>query len=277
MSPAIIAAESFGTRYEDELTALGVLLLTALIVIVLHRVVGRRGRRLAAAVAGGELRPEIDTRVRFLRRLLDVLIIVVGLSIALRRFGSVGDIANAILTSGAIAAAVVGFAARQTLANAIAGILLAVTQPLRIGDVVTFEGETGTVEDVRLTYTWLRTPGGTRVIVPNERLAAGVLRNDSIGNDAVAVEPSIWLSRDIDALAAVDVLRPALPDVGIRLAETTSEGTRLLLVGAQAAPHERAGLEHSLREEALRALRDAGVGAAGDPGPDVEGSVRPGR
>jgi small-conductance mechanosensitive channel len=48
-----------------------------------------------------------------------------------------------VLASSAIAAAVVGFASRQVLANAIAGMVLAVTQPLRIGDLVTFEGENG--------------------------------------------------------------------------------------------------------------------------------------
>jgi len=274
MPSAILAAESFFPRYEDELTALGVLLATALAVLVIHRGLARRGGRLAVAVAGGQLRPEIDTRLRFLQRVVDVVIVVIGLSVALRQFTAVGDVASAVLTSGAIAAAVVGFAARQTLANAIAGVLLAVTQPLRIGDVVTFEGETGVVEDVRLTYTWLRTPGGTRVIVPNERLAAGVLRNDSIIDASVAVEPSVWLDGDVDPLAAVDALRRGLGEVGVRLAETTAEGARLLLVGAKAPPHERVGLEHALREQALRTLRDAGVSGKRDPARDVEADVR---
>lgn len=275
MPLALLAAEGFFPRYEDELTALGVLLLTVLAVLGLNRLVSRRGRRLAAAVSGGELRPELDTRLRFLMRVVDVVIVVVGLSVALRRFGGVGDVANAVLTSGAIAAAVVGFAARQTLANGIAGVLLAVTQPLRIGDVVTFEGETGTVEDVRLTSTWLRTTGGTRIIVPNERLAAGVLRNDSIASPTVAVEPSVWLGAGVDPVAAVDALRGALGDVGVRLAETAADGSRLLLVGAHAPPGERAGLEHALREQALRALREQGIlHPGGNPGTDVEGGVR---
>lgn len=270
---AVEAAESFVPRYRNELTALGVLVLTVLAVLGIHRAVARRGRRLARAVSGRELRPELDTRLRFLQRLVDVVIVVIGVSLALKQFTAVGDVASAILTSGAIAAAVVGFAARQTLANAIAGVLLAVTQPLRIGDVVTFEGESGTVEDVRLINTWLRTPGGTRMIVPNERLAAGVLRNDSIISAAVAVEPSVWLKGEIDPLEAVDALRAALGDVGVRLAETTADGTRLLLVGAQAPPHERPGLEHALREQALRALRSAGVGVKGDSAGNVEEDV----
>ena len=264
-----------------EITALGSLVLTALAVFVVHRWLSRRGRRLATAVAGGSLRPEVDTRLRFVQRLIDVVIVVVGLAVALGQFTAIDRVANTILTSGAIAAAVIGFAARQTLANAIAGILLAITQPLRIGDVVTFEGETGVVEDVRLAYTWLRTPGDTRVIIPNERLAAGVLRNDTIGDDPVAVEASVWLHREIDPLAALDALRPALGAVGVRLAETTAEGSRLLLLGAAAPPGERVGLEHALREQALRALRDAGVGpepeCAGDaeaPAADAQATVR---
>ena len=59
-----------------------------------------------------------------------------------------------------------GSPSRQVLANAIAGIVLAVTQPLRIGDLVTFEGETGHVEDVSLTYTWLRTGTDARLSSP---------------------------------------------------------------------------------------------------------------
>ena len=65
----------------------------------------------------------------------------------------VDRLAARLLASGAIAAAIIGFAARQTLANFVAGIMLAVTQPLRIGDWVYFEDHYGVVEDIRLNYT----------------------------------------------------------------------------------------------------------------------------
>lgn len=258
MPGLIIAGGTFLQRHDHELTALVTVVLTAVALVAFHRWVRTRGHRLATVLASGGLRPELDTRLRFLVRVADVAIVLVGLAIALNQFTAVDKVAGAVLTSGAIAAAVIGFAARQTLANAIAGLLLAITQPLRIGDVVTFEGESGTVEDVRLTYTWLRTPGDTRVIVPNERLAAGVLRNDTIVDGTVTVEASLWLHREVDPLAAVDRLREALDPVGVRLAEMTSEGSRLLLIGDPAPPQERPGREHALRERALRTLRDAG-------------------
>ena len=83
-----------------------------------------------------------------------------------------------------IAAAIIGFAARQTLANFIAGIMLAITQPIRVGDWVTFEGNYGVVEDVSLNHTVLRTATEQRIVIPNEKLAGGILKNDTLVIDA---------------------------------------------------------------------------------------------
>jgi small-conductance mechanosensitive channel len=254
-----IVADSFLDRHEHQLIAAGSIVVTLLVLFVVDRTLTRRGGPLARAVDGGRLSAVADTRLRFLRRLVDVTIVVIGGSIALSQFAALDRVASTLLTSSAIAAAVIGFAARQTLANAIAGLLLAITQPLRIGDLVTFEGETGTVEDVRLTYTWLRTAADARVIVPNERLAAGILRNDSIATPTVVVEISLWIGHADDETAAVAALRAALPDAQVRVVEITHEGTRLVVSGRTAPPSERAAAESELRVAALRALREAGL------------------
>lgn len=250
-----ILAETFLQRHDHELTALLTLALTALAVWAANRWLAGRGRRLAQVVSGRELSQGADTRLRFTRRALDAVIVIIGCALALSQFTALDRLGHTVLASSAIAAAVVGFASRQVLANAIAGVMLAVTQPLRIGDLVTFEGEAGTVEDVKLTSTWLRTASDGRLIIPNERLAAGVLRNDSIISPTVATEASIWLGHDTDALAAADAIRTAMPDVTVRVAETTAEGVRLLIVGSQTAPAARAVAEAQLREAALRASK----------------------
>lgn len=255
--PSPIVAESFLTRYGDALQALLTLAIAAAAVVLVNRWLARRGARLAAAVGGGHVSVSAETRLRFLRRIVDVTIVVIGVAVALSHFTALQGLAGTVLASSAIAAAVIGFAARQTLANAIAGVLLAVTQPLRIGDHVTFEDEAGVVEDVRLTYTWLRTSADARIIVPNERLAAGILRNDSIVVPTVAVEASIWLAPGADAVAAVDALRVALADVTVGVAEMTADGVRLGLSGPRTAPHERSAREAAMREHALRALGTA--------------------
>ena len=239
--------------------AAGLTLLAALaLVAIVHRAMRGRVHKLPHALGGAELSPMLDTRLRFLRRVVEAAIIVIGDALALAQFTSLDRLAATVLASSAIAAAVVGFASRQVLANAIAGMVLAVTQPLRIGDLVTFEGETGTVEDVSLTYTWLRTGSDARLIIPNERLAAGLLRNDSIRSPTVALEVSVWLAPDADETAALAAVQEVEEARDARIAEVTDTGLRLQVAGPPVAPAERIAREGELRAEVLRALREAG-------------------
>ena len=257
----IVAAsdQSFLDKYDNLFTAVGTLLAGALIVFFIDRFLVRRATKLAVAVTGDKgLSRDAATRLRFARRAIEAVVVVIVVAIALSEFDSLDRVGHTLLASSAITAAVVGFAARQTLANAVAGILLAIAQPIRIGDLVTFEGETGTVEDVGLTYTWLRTGADARLLVPNERLAGGIIRNDSIRSPTVATEVSVWMAPDADETRALEALR-ALNGVRARLAESTHEGLRLLVMGEPGPPSERLAREAELRATALGALREAGV------------------
>jgi small conductance mechanosensitive channel len=261
MTALIVAADSSSGR----LIAAGLTLLTALaLVAIVHRAMRGRVHKLPHALGGAELSPMLDTRLRFLRRVVEAAIIVIGVALALAQFTSLDRLAATVLASSAIAAAVVGFASRQVLANAIAGMVLAVTQPLRIGDLVTFEGETGTVEDVSLTYTRLRTGSDARLIIPNERLASGVLRNDSIRSPTVALEVSVWLAPDADETAALAAVQELEETRDARIAEVTDAGLRLQVAGPPVAPAERIAREGELRAEVLRALREAGCRGSRD-------------
>jgi small conductance mechanosensitive channel len=261
MTALIVAADSSSGR----LIAAGLTLLAALaLVAIVHRAMRGRVHKLPHALGGAELSPMLDTRLRFLRRVVEAAIIVIGVALALAQFTSLDRLAATVLASSAIAAAVVGFASRQVLANAIAGMVLAVTQPLRIGDLVTFEGETGTVEDVSLTYTWLRTGSDARLIIPNERLASGVLRNDSIRSPTVALEVSVWLAPDADETAALAAVQELEETRDARIAEVTDAGLRLQVAGPPVAPAERIAREGELRAEVLRALREAGCRGSRD-------------
>ena len=226
------------------------------IVWVLRVLFARRARRLASSVMRGELTPEVDTRLRLVERLVYAVILCLGVAAALSKFDTVRDVGRALLTSGAIAAAVIGFAARQTLANVVAGVMIAITQPLRIGDWVEFEGHYGVVEDITLSYTVVRTGAEQRVVIPNERLAAGVLRNDSLVSAPVAVEVAVWLPPQADARRAAEILA----DEGkVSVAESTPDGVRLTVSGEAVAPADRAGREAELRGRALERLRAAGL------------------
>jgi small conductance mechanosensitive channel len=263
MPGLIVAAESFSTRYGNDIKAALILIGTFVLAYVVDRTLKGRARRMVAAVSGGELSPVVDTRLRFLRRVAGAIIVVIGVALAVAQFTELNRLASTILASSAIAAAVIGFAARQVLANAIAGLMIAVTQPLRIGDLVTFEDQTGTVEDISLTYTWLRMGSGARLIIPNERLAAGVLRNDSIRSPTIALEVTVWLAPDADETAALEALC-ALDDVDdARIADVTETGIAVLVAGPPVATADRLRREAELRAHALRALRQTGVPRAG--------------
>jgi small-conductance mechanosensitive channel len=154
---------------------------------------------------------------------------------------------------------VVGFAARQTLANAIAGILLAITQPIRIGDLVTFEEETGEVEDVKLTYTYIRLDDGRRLIVPNERLAQSSIKNHTILDPRVQVEVSVWLPPDADLDQAIELISDEEEEISATVAEVDKEGVRLTATTWAATPAERGREAAELRRRWLRLLREHGL------------------
>ncbi|RDV05534.1 mechanosensitive ion channel family protein [Undibacter mobilis] len=106
------------------------------------------------------------TQVRVLLRALDVLIIIFTISAALMTFEPVRQYGVSLFASAGVAGLVAGFAARPVLSNLIAGVQLAVTQPIRIDDAVIVENEWGWVEEITATYVVLRLWDWRRLIVP---------------------------------------------------------------------------------------------------------------
>ena len=102
--------------------------------------------------------------------------------------------------------------------------MLAITQPIRIGDLVTFEGETGEVEDVQLTYTYLRLDDGSRLVVPNERLAQGSVENHTVVDPRIQVEVSVWIPPGADADRAIELIAAEEEGVEATVAEVDKDG-----------------------------------------------------
>jgi small-conductance mechanosensitive channel len=254
------AAHAVTAAATSQWVGAGVALAVAFAVLWLLRVVffSPRARRLAQAVLRGELNPQVDTRLRLLERAVYAVVLTIGVAIALSQFDGVRVIGHALLTSGAITAAILGFAARQTLANVVAGLMIAITQPLRLGDHVGFDDYDGVVEDVTLSYTTLRTTGGTRVIIPNEKLASGVLRNDSLVDAPVLPDVSLWIAPDADAGRAIAVVQEAT-GATVTVAEATPQGVRLALSTEAVAPPDRGAREAQLRATGLERLRAEGL------------------
>ncbi|MEX0972262.1 MAG: mechanosensitive ion channel domain-containing protein [Solirubrobacterales bacterium] len=117
------------------------------------------------------------TRLRFLRRLLVLVVFLVVAAIALSQFTELQQIATGILASTAVLAAIVGFAAQHTIGNMVAGVQLAISQPIKIGDRIAFEGVEGRVLDITLSYTYVDPGDGTAVVIPNQMLVEGIVHN----------------------------------------------------------------------------------------------------
>jgi small-conductance mechanosensitive channel len=252
MSPDL--ANSFWDDNSDWITAIISIGVAVVLAYTLDRFLARRGGQVAAAVMRGEISAATDTRLRFVRRLAYAVIILIGVAIALAQFDGINKLAASLLASGAIAAAILGFAARQTLANFVAGIMLAVTQPIRVGDWIVGDDHYGAVEDIRLNYTFLRTLGGQQIVIPNEKLASDVLRNDTLGAGAVTPEAHLWLPMSADAARAVAVLADETQH-DVAVAETSVDGYRLTVAGDPCPPPERAPREAELRLRCLQRLR----------------------
>jgi len=248
---------SFWSDHENVITAAITIAVAVILAQLVDRAISHRGSRIASALPG-EISPTTTTRLRLVRRLVYAAIILLGILLALGQFEAIRRVTTAVLASSAVLGLVVGFAARQTLANAVAGILLAITQPIRIGDLVTFEGETGIVEDVRLTYTYVKTDDGRRIIIPNERLAQNTVENHTIVDPRVRVEASVWIPREVDAIRALSVLRGE-QDVDVSIAEIDKDAVRLVAGTWARSSSESGPLAAGLRASCLERLRSAGL------------------
>jgi small-conductance mechanosensitive channel len=258
MPADVYTAASFWAEHRNEITAVATVLVAVGAAEAVDRALARRGRALSEAMSGRALSPVADTRLRLLRRLIFATIVVIGLGLALAQFPSVKRVATGILASSAVLGLVVGFAARQTLANAIAGILLAVTQPIRIGDLVTFEERTGEVEDVRLTYTYIRLDDGRRLVVPNERLAQSSVENHTVVDPRVQVEVSVWLPPGADVDRALELVAGE-EGVDAQVAEVDKDGIRLSATTWAESARRRGPVAARLRARWLRRLREEGL------------------
>jgi small-conductance mechanosensitive channel len=152
------------------------------------------------------------TQVRVFKRVIDTIIIIVAVSTALMTFDSVRQYGVSLFASAGAAGLVVGLAARPLLSNLIAGVQIAVTQPIRIEDAVIIENEWGWVEDIASTYVVIRLWDWRRMVVPLAYFIERPFQNWT--RDAASLIGSIILHVDY----AADV-----PKIRDRLQKTVRE------------------------------------------------------
>ena len=126
-----------------------------------------RGHRLETEDGEDNVRArKVVTQIRVLRRTANILIFLVAASFVLLTFDGVRQYGVSLFASAGVAGLAVGFAARPVLANLIAGVQIALTQPIRLEDVVIVEGEWGWIEEIGATYVVVRIWDWRRMVVP---------------------------------------------------------------------------------------------------------------
>jgi small-conductance mechanosensitive channel len=209
-------------------------------------------------MARRELPPEAVTRYRVLRRSLMGAIIFVGVVSALLVIPQVQAIAGGLLASSAILGLVIGLAAQRTLSNFVAGVMIGLSQPIRIGDRVGVPEGEGVVEEIGLVYTRIRQDDRTRLVIPNDRLASDTIKNATIVSRERLAEITVPVPRDKDLQAVVDLLRDVAEPS--ELLVTGLDGDAVITLRAWADDESSARqLESDLRIRVQGALRNADI------------------
>lgn len=203
------------------------------------------------------------TRIAILSRSLGFVIAFVTVALMLISIPGVRNIGVTLITSAGLIALAVGAAAQPALKSLIAGIQMALTEPIRIDDHVVVEGEAGRVEDIRLTYVVIRTADERRLIVPTAKFIDSSFQNWTrvnggiTGSVVVIVRPGTAIGPVRTAYEALLAKRPEWDkrSGALQVAESKVDAIELKLVMSAANPLELGRLRLAMREAVLEWLR----------------------
>jgi small conductance mechanosensitive channel len=217
-------------------------------------------RLIDRRIMGANRSPEALTRYRVLRRTIAAAVVTIGLLSALLVIPQVRAVAGGLLASSAILGLIVGFASQRTLGNFVAGLMIAMTQPLRLGDWVEVGGVAGSVEEIGLMYTFIRTSDNARLVIPNEKLASDTIRNSTIRSAAKFAEVTVQVPPTSDLGRLVEDLRREVPGERDEVFISSLEGSPTLTIRAWTENESAAEqLEHDLRLRVHALMRERGV------------------
>ena len=180
----------------------------------------------------------IQTQTRLLTRTLSGLVLLIGLSAALMTIPGARQFGASLLASAGVAGLAVGFAARPVLGNMIAGLQIAITQPIRLDDVVIVENEWGRVEEITGAYVIVRIWDERRLVVPLQYFIEKPFQNwtrrtaNLIGAVFVWVDYSLPLEPVREELRRLCEEVPELWDGQVCVLQVTDTGEKAMQVRA---------------------------------------------
>lgn len=203
------------------------------------------------------------TRIAILSRTAGFVIVFVTVALMLLGIPGVRNVGVTLMASAGLAGLAVGAAAQPALKSLIAGIQMALTEPIRIGDLVVIEGESGRVEDIRMTYVVIRTADERRLIVPTAKFLETTFQNWTRvagGLTGTVVLPIVPGHEIAPIRAAFEAVLKDQPDWDKRtgtliVSEVKIDAIELKLMMSAAGPTALASLRLAVREAMVEWLR----------------------
>ena len=151
---------------------------------------------------------KVATRMKVLRQGMGMIILLVTIGAMLMTFPDVRAIGVSMFASAGVAGIVIGFAAQPVLSNLLAGIQIALTQPIRIGDAVIMEGEWGWIEEINSTFVVVKIWDWRRLVVPLTQIINKPIQNWSLESQSIIGSVTFFL----DYTAPVSDMREKLKE-----------------------------------------------------------------
>ncbi|MGH9449722.1 MAG: mechanosensitive ion channel family protein [Terriglobia bacterium] len=164
----------------------------------------------------------VRTQVQVLRRIFAVIVVIVAIGIMLLTIPNVRSIGTSLLASAGLAGLVIGMAMKSTLGNLIAGVQIALTQPIRIEDAVIVEGQWGWIEEINSTYVVVRIWNWQRMVLPLTYFIDHPFQNWT--RNSASLIGSVYIYTDYTA--PIDALRKELE----RLVKSTDKWAGTVVV-----------------------------------------------
>lgn len=151
----------------------------------------------------------VHTQVNVLVRVLVIIVGLVATASAMMVFESIRHLGSSLLASAGVVGIIIGFAAQRSIATLFAGLQIAITQPIRIDDVVIVDGEWGQVEEITLTYVVVRIWDLRRLVVPTSQFLEKSFQNwTRISADLLAT-----VTLHVDYSLPVEIIRNQLHEI----------------------------------------------------------------
>ncbi len=231
---------------------------------ILRAVVQALERRADITVADNLLARRRRTRLAIFSRIATFLIIFLTVGLMLLSIPGVRDVGVTLMASAGLAGLAVGAAAQPALKSLIGGLQLALTEPIRIDDVVVIDGEWGRIEDIRTTYVVVRIWDERRLIVPTSRFLEDTFQNWTRRGSEIMGTVFLYL----DPFADVEPIRAEFERytrahelwdgrvVGLQVTDVKPDSMEARLLISAANASRAFDLRCAIREHMLAWLRD---------------------